>query len=768
MSYGICLWDPDAFEQPNDYIPTSLSHAEDIRWQQLEGREDDDGNIIDPPPVLPENPKFAAFLADLQDMATQDRFSTTFRSRYGNCTTTALEDAKNQHYVYMTLPAPYYSDDTGEHILALYELVQRHRLVMFDQDHWLVIRPDGSTLPREVKSQLPRLQQQLQRLKQEHLSYSVDSGKLPQQIQTLGDYFIPSIDAYFASRGYQREADSQPVHLESSCAQGSYIKQTKMVTIHLWISIKGSLGEYRAYVGCHLFVPAIDTYLQHVKDTAPSTGSHRFEVNDERLHHQLLKQPSDIEAYLAKCQPILDFLDQINDLEQLLALRLKPDPFNPDAKVNQSTSPYIRLYADLPAMVLMRMINKPEKYVPIMDQSYQYALTCNRLLHTPSRYYNSPRYPKTPPREVFLRDWATLTKLLDRDYPASESCSPNSLDIQSTDLGIVSTDFFKGSLEKGHVDTSVVLQALDHMSDHIKSLPQHSMTSENQYTRELYATLLAAVLCSDGQVTESQRRLFEIVLQCLQLDVVPTRFFESTQQFNADRLQELIRTLNHPDQQCAFVIDALILTRLDGLEGQLQPDWLAGLELSSDLVAHLSAVAELGLGRLTVDQTLLRQHTLTHHLSQLTPMTAIAWLNLITHVLPERGLYVDAVTGLMWSRISIGQQWVNGKPEGAAVALTWDEGYTACQEYRLGGFDDWRIPTKDELATLMIAGKAGYHAPNGTLYPPDLSQASSFGMYWSTSSYTDNHHSVWYASFHFGYLDGYFKDYGRYYIRAIR
>lgn len=158
MSYGICIWDPYAFARPQDYIPTDLEEAENIRWQKLEGSEDEDGNIINPPPVLPENPKFAAFLANLQELAKQQRFSATFRSRYGDCTEKALESAGYSHNLYFVLPAPYRENSTGEHFLALYELVQRHRLVMFDQDNWLVMLPDGGTLPEEFAAQLPRIQ----------------------------------------------------------------------------------------------------------------------------------------------------------------------------------------------------------------------------------------------------------------------------------------------------------------------------------------------------------------------------------------------------------------------------------------------------------------------------------------------------------------------------------------------------------------------------------------------------------------------------------
>jgi len=53
------------------------------------------------------------------------------------------------------------------------------------------------------------------------------------------------------------------------------------------------------------------------------------------------------------------------------------------------------------------------------------------------------------------------------------------------------------------------------------------------------------------------------------------------------------------------------------------------------------------------------------------------------------GTVIDAATGLMWSRgtIAKGKTWAEAKEAAAAV--------------RLGGFTDWRLPTRAELLTLV-------------------------------------------------------------------
>ena len=54
--------------------------------------------------------------------------------------------------------------------------------------------------------------------------------------------------------------------------------------------------------------------------------------------------------------------------------------------------------------------------------------------------------------------------------------------------------------------------------------------------------------------------------------------------------------------------------------------------------------------------------------------------------------YTDPKTGLMWA----GQD--NGKD------VTWAEAKSYCENYRGGGYTDWRMPTKDEVAELFTSG----------------------------------------------------------------
>ena len=66
----------------------------------------------------------------------------------------------------------------------------------------------------------------------------------------------------------------------------------------------------------------------------------------------------------------------------------------------------------------------------------------------------------------------------------------------------------------------------------------------------------------------------------------------------------------------------------------------------------------------------------------------------------DSGVWVDVNTGLMWSRINIGQIWEDKKCYGAAKDMKWSKAKKTCQKFDLAGFNDWRLPTKEELLAL--------------------------------------------------------------------
>ena len=59
-----------------------------------------------------------------------------------------------------------------------------------------------------------------------------------------------------------------------------------------------------------------------------------------------------------------------------------------------------------------------------------------------------------------------------------------------------------------------------------------------------------------------------------------------------------------------------------------------------------------------------------------------------THAIPD-GVVLDQATGLMWGKST------------SAKNQTWAEAKAAAEGVRLGGYTDWRLPTRAELLTLV-------------------------------------------------------------------
>jgi uncharacterized caspase-like protein len=70
------------------------------------------------------------------------------------------------------------------------------------------------------------------------------------------------------------------------------------------------------------------------------------------------------------------------------------------------------------------------------------------------------------------------------------------------------------------------------------------------------------------------------------------------------------------------------------------------------------------------------------------------------------GTVTDTKTGLMWAARDkeTHTNWVDG-PNGKILSTSWSKARSYCENYRGGGYTDWRMPTQDELAGLYDSAK---------------------------------------------------------------
>ncbi len=112
---------------------------------------------------------------------------------------------------------------------------------------------------------------------------------------------------------------------------------------------------------------------------------------------------------------------------------------------------------------------------------------------------------------------------------------------------------------------------------------------------------------------------------------------------------------------------------------------------------------------------------------------------------------VDEVTGLRWQRCSVGQTYMPNntckrKPKRFNFLQAQKQSNYVSQSSGI-----WRVPTKNELATLIDKSKKKMQID--TLIFPDVSNQNRF--YWTCDMYEDG--AAWYADFYSGdvsYISG--------------
>ncbi len=70
----------------------------------------------------------------------------------------------------------------------------------------------------------------------------------------------------------------------------------------------------------------------------------------------------------------------------------------------------------------------------------------------------------------------------------------------------------------------------------------------------------------------------------------------------------------------------------------------------------------------------------------------------------------DTATGLMWTRCSLGQEWDGASCAGEPRIFTWGQAREAAEAARVAGYDDWRLPTIDELHALTYCSSGRRYA----------------------------------------------------------
>jgi len=109
---------------------------------------------------------------------------------------------------------------------------------------------------------------------------------------------------------------------------------------------------------------------------------------------------------------------------------------------------------------------------------------------------------------------------------------------------------------------------------------------------------------------------------------------------------------------------------------------------------------------------------------------------------------IDTKTGLMWQKNDTGQKF------------TWEQAINASETLVQGGYNDWRMPSREELRSIV-----NYNAYAPSRYSAFIDMLSD--NYWSSTVNPYNNGYIWCITFYNGY-DNYQHLSSFYYMRAVR
>jgi hypothetical protein len=114
---------------------------------------------------------------------------------------------------------------------------------------------------------------------------------------------------------------------------------------------------------------------------------------------------------------------------------------------------------------------------------------------------------------------------------------------------------------------------------------------------------------------------------------------------------------------------------------------------------------------------------------------------------------LDKETGLVWARYA----------NIASGTKTWEDAMEYCRNLNIGGRIGWRLPTVEELSSLVDETESSPALPDGH---PFIAVQSSY--YWSSTTHASETYDAWAVSMSNGYVSHFNKTFDYCYVWPVR
>jgi hypothetical protein len=115
----------------------------------------------------------------------------------------------------------------------------------------------------------------------------------------------------------------------------------------------------------------------------------------------------------------------------------------------------------------------------------------------------------------------------------------------------------------------------------------------------------------------------------------------------------------------------------------------------------------------------------------------------------KEGIAEDTKTGLIWLRFAHGQLWKNNTVMGDAETVNWNDAFELAEQFNqqggYAGYRDWRLPTIEELKTLIdLVKDQSSNSIDTDVFPENTR------WFWSSSPYINDSDGAWIMDFYDG------------------